>query len=209
MSIENLSTYSKSDNGGYLTTTATRVTYTAVPRNATCTLYSNKGSGYFSGNFTHYITIDLTATTASCWAVPDMLSDYQADWYVIVTGNHNGLAVELTGNNTSSYYLTAGETTSGNHYDPGGHLLSNNTVYYLKTKRDMSVGTYGTYYIYTYSDAARTNLLDTETLTLHSIKTYQYCYAFSGWNSSTSADTVSGYHEIYDLRKSNGSFFNV
>lgn len=60
-------------------------------------------------------------------------------------------------------------------------------IYYLEIERDEGVGTFGTLYCRIYDDEARTNLVDTLSLTLRANQDLRYVYALNTYESGTSA----------------------
>jgi hypothetical protein len=125
-----------------------------------------------------------------------MVSNDLGNRQALYSTGKNFLSVDFYSSTAFTIYLREYDATAGHTTD--SYVGSLATVYYLKIKRDEAVGTYGTLYCYIYSDSARTTLLDTLTVTLHtSKKDFQYIYGFN--NSADASTNISGYSENLDL----------
>lgn len=204
--IENFTTYTEVDPVAYVSKTTSRVTAALMPRTATVYVYSDKGVNHFSGDFEHLATVNTLSATGSlygvnfCWSLANSVGDAKA----IIDASGSMLAVVSTRvNGTIELHLR--EIDSGTSYDTYSTVATVfNTSYYLKIKRDESVGTYGTLYCYIYSDVGRLNLIDTLSLTLHtSKKDFRYIYSTQSYNDGWNAGRGewSGYLENLDLQE--------
>jgi len=198
MAVENFTTYTEVDPNSHLTVTSTKVTFTNISRNEDCYLYSDKGTGHFDGNFEHLLTINTTAesnySTNSYWGLFNSIDDANnaGDGLYLIVRYNSGLGEPRA--------LRIYEKESSTAYYTSAFEYSLSTDYYLKIKRDESVGTYGTLYCYIYSDSDRTTLVSTLTLTLHSKQDLRYVYAAqSQYDGSSMAR--SGYIENLDLQE--------
>lgn len=201
--MEILNVYTEVDPGDKITTTTRRATWTNLDRNETAYVYRDKGAGFFSSSFVHYLTVYMTTlitgSYVSAWALTNVLNSLR----VIDTANGDFLAVTLLGLGAEAvptialYECDGGSIVGGTDtYTPASLA----TPYYLKVVRDESVGDYGTLYCYIYSDAARTTLLDTLTVTLHtSKKAFRYIHAVNSDNSGVTPYPGSGYTENLEL----------
>lgn len=190
---EDFTTYTEVDPGTKITITATRVTFADLRRNEEAYVYLDKGVDYFAGNFTIYLTLNLSAydgaEVLSPWVMANDIDDVR------------GIDVDLASDSLFIYIgsalaVTIYECDGGTLYgDASPYTITAGTTYYLKIVRDESVGTYGTLYLYIYSNSARTTLLDTLSVALHtSKKNFRYIYPLSVWNAGTS-HSASGYVE--------------
>jgi hypothetical protein len=170
------------------TITSSRVTASGLANNDNRYLYSDRGAGHFAANFTHLFTINTTSVTGQGDPVPWMVSNE------VYTPRNitNGLYAEIYYGTT--LYLS--EKPSGS-YD-GSVALSLNTPYYCKAVRDEDVGTYGTLYVYIYSDSGRTTLVDTVVVTLAVKADFRYYFAMSALGSTNPA-VADAYSENHDL----------
>jgi hypothetical protein len=200
MAIEDFSAYTEVDPGDDIVKTETRITWTNLPRNLTSLVYDDKGVDHFDGNFTHLITVCLTATDiwgfTVCWMLANEVNDYQS----IDDGGGDLLAVSLNeSSGGTDYRIFLRDVCAGalSHDNWNGVVL--NTPYYLKIKRDESVGEFGTLYCYIYSDRERTDLLATLTVPLDEKEDYRYVYGCSS-NRNGTAFCQTAYSENLDLQ---------
>ena len=198
MALEDFTGYSEVDPNSRISKTATRVTWASLDRNETAYTYKDKTTDYFDGDFTHLLTVNATACADGAiiafWALTNDLNDLRT----IDNANGSWLSITMFGTG-GGVWITLDECDSGSVFEDS-YVASKNTPYYLKVVRDESVGTYGTLYCYIYSDPARTTLVDTLTLTLHtSKKDFRYIHAVNTFNASTTPFLGSGYTENLNL----------
>ncbi|KKK65176.1 hypothetical protein LCGC14_2976790, partial [marine sediment metagenome] len=102
-----------------------------------------------------------------------------------------------------------GELDGGTSYSATPFDISLDTDYYMTIVRDESIGTYGTITMFTYSDADRTTLVNTQAITLHtSKKDYRYIYACQSFNTGTN-QSVSAYTENMTIVENWGGDFSI
>lgn len=205
MAIEVFTGYTEVDPNTRIAVTASRVTWTLITLDEDAYVYIDKGAGYFAGNF--IINFTYRATGGSCVSnVSPMafaLANLIDDWYGIraTNGDLLGMLCGQSATGLPLIYIT--EFDSGTQYFPSGdytYILTANTDYYLKVVRDETVGTYGTLYLYIYSDVSRTTLLFTQTLTLHTAKDdFRYLYACLAGDANSATLTHSGYTEALEI----------
>ena len=200
MAIEDLTTYTEVDPNGHITVDANTSTFTDLPRNEDAYVYKDKGVDHFNGDFEHLSEIYSSAGTASGMVYINVLANLVDDAKGIYAGGGDMLTllIHMDSANAPSLYMR--EYVAGTEYTAGPYAFSPSTLYYLKFKRDEGVGTYGTLYCYLYSDAARTNLLTTLTLTLHAKKDFRYIYVTQTYNSATT-EVITGYYQNLDLQE--------
>jgi hypothetical protein len=198
MATEDLTTYTEVDPNSRITRTATRSTYAALQRDEDAYVYKDKGAAHFSGDFEHLIAVYLDETTqgglVGIWGLANLVDDTGG----IRTASGDELIAFLF-DSGGVRYIFLQEVLAGTAYTDL-HTISLDTSYYLKIKRDESVGTYGRLYCYVYSDAARTNLLFTLQLDLHEKEDFRYIYVTQSWNEGTTKPQ-SGYSENLDLQE--------
>lgn len=196
MSTENFLNYTEVDPNSRIAVVSNRVTWASITRNEITYIYIDKGTAYFSGDFTQYLTIDTTACGNGALAVHWGLANDIATQRAIYLAGGSELYFYVFGL-TNNITLTLAEMDSGTGYGDdytASRSTIEGTVYYLKIVRDESVGTYGTLYCYIYSDDARTTLVDTLSITLHtSKKDFRYLYAFQGYGAAADTAVASGY----------------
>jgi hypothetical protein len=180
---EDLTTYTEVDAGADITVAADTITFTDLSRNVESYVYKDFGTDYWSGDFEHRFKVNYSASAAS--------------GLVQVWGMAN--SVESIENITQhiSIWLYAGRFYIRERdvsWDAGTSLISGiatDTDYYLKIVRDDSEGTYGTLYLYVYSDLNFSTLIGSTSLALRVKLDFRYIYALSTYNDSNAA-TVSG-----------------
>ncbi len=203
MAIEDFGTYTEVDPNSRVTVATRRVTHTALDRNETAYVYKDKGAAFFSGDFVQLITVFMTAlsngSVVFAWGVANTLNDFRT----IKDASGNWLGISLVGTGAGVVpTIVLGENDGGSVFTDSfpGSLA---TPYYLKIVRDESVGSFGTLSCFIYTDAARTTLVDTLTITLHtSKKDFRYVYAVSSDNLPATPITGSGYSENLEISTS-------
>jgi hypothetical protein len=181
--VEDFTSYTEVDPGADITVAADTITFTDLSRNVESYVYKDFGTDYWSGDFEHRFKVNYSASAAS--------------GLVQVWGMAN--SVESIENITQhiSIWLYAGRFYIRERdvsWDAGTSLISGiatDTDYYLKIVRDDSEGTYGTLYLYVYSDLNFSTLIGSTSLALRVKLDFRYIYALSTYNDSNAA-TVSG-----------------
>lgn len=202
MAKEDFSGYTEVDPNSHIAVGTRRVTWADLTRGEDAYVYKDKGVDYFDGDFVHHLAIRFTATEANAegaiWALTNLLDDIR------------GIDVDSSGDALYLYFVNPStpdelriyirELDGGTVHGSAYFVATLDTTYYLKIVRKESVGTYGTLYLYTYSDPARTTLLSTKSVTLNtSKKDYRYIHAVQTWNAATSQYATSGYAEDLEL----------
>jgi len=219
---EDFTSYTEVDPNSKITETTTRVTWASIARNEEAYVYKDKGVGYFDGDFSVLMTLKpVESTTGSGdYASPFMLAnDLDDERAFIFSKSYDCLCLGLSDPSASgvSTKLYIYEVDNGSLYTGAGGLegnawwwLTNGTIYYLKLIRNESVGTYGTFYCYIYSDALRSNLLATLSVALHtSKKDFRYIYPFSNYNATTGGWNHSGYVENLSLSGDSEGYIHI
>lgn len=198
MAVEDFSTYTELDDNSRITVTPSRVTFESLTMGEDAWVYSDKGADSFNGDFTHLLTVMMTAgnkldARAYIWCLTNIVDDTRG------IDNANGSFLGLMFyRDTTFYTIVLRECHNGTLYGDT-YTISLDTPYYLKIVRDESVGTYGTLYCYIYSDSARTTLLHTLDLLLYAKRDFRYIFAVNTTNVSNASYTASGYSENLDL----------
>lgn len=201
MATEDLTTYTETDIEGRLTVTVPTCTFTNLQKDETARCFDDKGASHFDGDFEHLLEVKCTAcdgaATLFFWSmqlVEDTIRGAQI-------ASSSLLGLELFGFGVNDPGLVLVEIDGGTFYSDSWSGAVVNTSYYLTLKRDESVGTYGTFYCYIYSDASRETLVDTLTITLHSSKKdFRYIYATNGYEDPGNQEG-SGYSKDLDLQE--------
>lgn len=200
MAIENFTTYVEEDPDSHITVISNQVTIDHVDRAEEAYVYKDKDPDHFDGDFEHLFEVRLTDDNSGYHAFWALTNDID-DLYELEVGSKNHLHFKAykDGANTR---MKIWEIDGANAYSTGATFGAAGTIYYIKIKRDEAVGDYGTLYLYVYSDAERTDLLGTYSLTLHSSKKdYRYIFAFCAYNDNQPTYWSSGYTKDLDLQE--------
>ncbi len=204
MAIENYTTYTEVDPNSRFTVTAAKIEYVLV-RPEDAYVYSDKGVNFFSGDFTMEFSFETSASgqegtsAGNIWAVSNIVDD--SNGIDVANGDYLSLVI-IVGLGVDTGTITLEECDGGTLY--GGSSTADyrhGVPRYIKIVRDESVGTYGTLYLYVYSDAARTTLVHTSTITLHSSKKdFRYLFALlSTAAGAGGTPNVTGFSENLEV----------
>lgn len=200
---ENFTSYTEKDDNGHITVTSSRCTVAGLARNEDAWVYDDKGADYFDGDFDHFIDVYYDAGDIDGTFYFWMLSNSVDDWRDIRLASGDALSVNFIRTTETDYLIRLIELVGGDYYIDD-YFCSLDTPYYLKVKRDESVGTYGRLYCYIYNDTARTSLLDTLQLDLHEKEDFQYIFVVDTSNNGE-APTIDGYCENLHLQEAVGT----
>ena len=188
MAYEDFTQYVEVDEDGDITVTATKCSVSTMRRDALSYVRADKGVDHF-GDFEHLVTVYGSGANAEAACGFWMLSNGANTLQEGYVGNV-GIAILLY--KTTTYQLTAYDFSNDNsdYYD-----ISIDTAYYLTIERSGTALT-----VKIYSDAARTTLLDTLSITCATTQ-YRYIFGVASRNStSTPAAVLTGYSENLDLQ---------
>ncbi len=198
MATEDFTTYTEVDPNSRIVVATRRIAWTLLQEDEDAYVYKDKGAAFFDGDFSHKLTVRATGGTHGAhlryWTLANLVDDF----WGIVSANGDALSLGLSFS-ASQFRLNFGEVDGGTQYTDVAYSIDVDTDYFVTIVRDESVGTYGTFYAYIYSDSARTILLNTQSITLHSSKKdYRYLYICHSNNNGGTAP-ISGYVEDLDL----------
>lgn len=193
---EDFLTYTEADPNSRIAVTATKVTAASITRNENAWVYIDKGEDSFAGNFTHLVTIKLTAAAADSrlflWGLTNIIDDMKG------IDDASGYFFGVSFYSWASVYYIYQEYCYGGSLQVDTYTCALNTPYYLKIVRDESIGGNGRLNTYIYSDSARTTLLDTLQHDLSEKTDFQYVFALNTYNAGSS-EAASGYSENLTL----------
>ena len=190
-------------NQADITRTSYRATFFSLENQDEAWLAKDFGSGRFGADLNIQFTIYVSAISSTAQPFIAVLAD---DGGVTVPGENPDAWTDIDA--AGAYALgcqlfgLAGwrprivELHGGTVYNSAtisGCSLS--TAYYARLSRSQNAST-ATLYIY--SDAARTNLVGSAALTLHSIRAYDWAYAIQSYHAG-STQAANGYIENFDL----------
>ncbi|MBI5562028.1 MAG: hypothetical protein HY894_04130 [Deltaproteobacteria bacterium] len=200
---QDFTAYTEVDPNAHITVTASRIDVATLGRNEDAYVYKDYGSAYFNANFTHELELQFCAAAATVAAAfPCALTNIVGGIKGIETasGDHQSILVFYDG----ALKIGLKESDGGTAYS--SYALTSaafGTIYYARFYRDEAVGTYGTLYLYLYTDAARTVLAGSTSITLHtSKKDFRYLYGVSAYNTSLASNTITGWVQNLDLGNS-------
>ena len=173
---QDFTTYTETDPNSHISKTASTITFTNLPRNEDAYVYKDFGSSYFT-DFTIDSTIGLTAGDDSCVIMVTTVTNSIDDARGIELASGYYLSIYMYKSGTT-LGLILRECDAGTAYNSSTYSGTIGTTYYLRLER---AGTAGTLKIY--SDAARSSLLTTLSLTLHTTTAFRYLYGVQTYNS--------------------------
>lgn len=205
MAKEDFSTYTEVDPRSIIVVGTRRVTWTDMMAGDDATyVYLDKGAAFFAGDFFQPMTFNITASErggSQCiiWAMTNDLDDFQG----LIDNSKDFLAVGiLHAQNPDATIIRIHEGDSGTEYSSAsGYTITDGIPYYITMIRDETVGTYGTFYCRVYTDSARTVLVNTQSITLHtSKKNYRYIIPCMSYDATSgAAKQISGYSEDLEI----------
>jgi hypothetical protein len=158
---------------------ATKVSGTNIPRSEQTYIYKDKGVDFFSGDFEHLLdsiqTLDSGVGIFVMWYVSNFLGTIQInDNFIGCYWINNGI-VTLIEDVSGSVQVDASAAQG----------LSNRR--WLEIERDETIGANGTAIGRIYSNAGRSVLVDTVTLTLNAKQNLRYIYAIASLGAGAGA----------------------
>jgi len=202
---QDLTTYTKggSDPDPFTSVTSTTATQLNLLNSEDNFLFKDYGPDAF-GDFIHLFRFRLTGLVTSgggayeryhFWAVTNYVNDYSSQ---SPDNNENVLALvlEADGAGEAQYQLRIRGDGETQHIPFGGNVAGGTTYYAKITKLGAEIKAQ------IYTDAARTALKDSGTITLQADRKYRYAYATQGLDYSQTGYGSQGstsYFEFYDL----------
>jgi len=203
VAIEDLTTYTEVDPSADLTVTAPKVAFVNFDtRNTDTYVYKDQGVDFFDGDFIHDYEFKITAIDDSALPGMWMLANSVDDILGIKNASGDCYSSYILKPGVNPAYIFLREVDGGTFRNATGgtYVFTLNTDYYVRLTRDESIGSFGQLKQQIYSDAARTNLLHTQTLSLStSKKDYRYNYALVSYNSSSPGLNAWGHVQNLDL----------
>lgn len=179
--LEGFLTYQEIDPNSHITMTMNHIDFNAF-RNENAYVYKDKGTAYFGSNWVIKIDVRLGAHLGNGEGNFFALANAIGDWKgVLSSGGYELCAWAYSGNSQNpNYGIGMNEGYNGiDTYRTTYYNVSVNTWYYCTIERAgliVSMKIYG--------DSARTNLLHTSNLTLHSGHgSHRYVYSAQSFNS--------------------------
>lgn len=214
MALEDFTTYTKVDPNSKFSVSANSITYTGLLNSESAYIYKDAGINHFAADFTHLVDAIYTSaagasTLVGNWAITNDIGTLD----VIEGAGKSALYAFLYTVVGVSRNIYIKENDNGTKYSTSYPDSAPPQNRYFKIIRNESVGTYGTIYLYIYSDADRTNLLSTLSIALHtSKKDYRYVYAVQSDYYPSFTGNTTGYMNNLDLGEAvttNSGFFAI
>jgi hypothetical protein len=196
---ENFLEYTETDPNGRYTVTANKIDVSGLTRDEDAYVYKDYGAGYFSGTVsTHYFECYIdSSSTNSGQAITWMLANTIEDSGDIVTGSHPAIYAFLQ-TSGGTPYIVLGESSGGSQYSDAD-AISFDTQYWATAVRDKSAGSFGTVYLYVYSDSDRSVLEVSLSVALHETTNYRYIYGANSNDQNQAAQTFTGWMQNLDI----------
>jgi len=187
MAYEDWTGWTEVDADGDLTIAANQITISTEANTSSC-VYKLYGTNYFSGEFTHKVDFQITGEAVDHSEMGIISYSDIAHWtyYDLSSGGVCIYGWCIVGTRTDAMYIEK----SGS-YDSLNYNLLENTIYYLKIVRNAA----NLITCYVYSDAARTTLLDSISIT----DTVAYDYLSCAWAGTGNGGTPSWSGLLYNL----------
>ena len=176
---EDFTTYTEVDPNNHISVEAKKITHQAF-RNESAYVYKDFGENYF-GDFTHKLEVQSDYYQAYGSGVAWMLANDIGDALTLKNNNKTAVNITLYRDGSGNRYIMLREIYQGEYNQAYWTGAEANTKYYLTVKKQ---GTSLTLEIY--SDAERTNLLKTLSVTLHGDWKFRYLYGCSTLNDGSS-----------------------
>jgi hypothetical protein len=190
--LQGFTTYAENDLNNHLSATSSTETFSNISRSETAYAYRDLTAIGGVGLVTVLGEFKITGEPASYALV--VLGGLSTQVGQAAAAGNNEINLTVYKSGTGVHQLFLDEYNNGTRYASASiYAWVVNTTYYTKMVRDPSIGSYGTATLYIYSNEARTALLGSASLTLHSnIKTYRYAYSVQSYNSGTTGTSISG-----------------
>ena len=190
MATEVFTNYTEVDANNKLTVTSSRATGANVGRDEEVYLYKDFGPNYFNNL---YVTFELYVASTSVYAIDPNIAAVGGMGFANVVDDVSGFSATdinvMIGTepiNAFKLWLVRGPGAASDVY-----IGAADTIYYCLLERAVDSDTVT---LKIYSDAARTTLLDTLTISGVGVTTqWRYCYGFVNWDGGYAGTEFDGY----------------
>lgn len=185
MPLEDFTTYTEVDIGSDITVTPSKVDVVALPGTPAAYVYEDKGVDFFDGDFEFLFELQVDNNHFNNLYVCSVANGV-GTYADLETGDLITVIMAQSGGNPTKIYLL--EIDGGSQSSSLAYTPTVDTVYYIRLKRDESIGTYGRIYCDIYpTENDRTNETNAEANLFRnqrsSKKDYRYIYAVMGRGS--------------------------
>ena len=198
---ENYPTYAKTDPNNRYTVATNQITVTGQTRNESSYVYDDKGTGHFSGDFSHLLDYQsgTYSGTGVATILPWMMANDVGDGFTLQVGAKSHLRMQNNKTSTTDTMFIVEVNGIGSFNDSS--LLTYGGLFYYNPDRDETIGSFGQFRCFIHSDPDRINLFDTLGILLHgSKKDYDLIYGVSSYNSG-STDILDAIVRNLDLQE--------
>lgn len=197
MAFQDFSTYTEIDPNGRLAVTTNVITVTSLSRDENgCHVYKNFGVNFFRHSFTHEGQLKTSTTGTTNGGYFSFLNFQNSVTNIDNTIDHVRAEVFMTSSTTPQISIV--EAVSSTLYT-SGYIAALDVDYWWTFDFDITIGTYGTIYLYIYTDASRTTLVSTLSVALHKAHILPYGYVINSFDDNQAALTISGEVSDYVL----------
>lgn len=202
MAIENFTTFTKVDPGGYITVdSSSQLTVANMPRSARSFLYKDMGVDFFTGNFNFSFKITYGAINTN-FASPCTIANLFDSMNGVSGAGGDQIYIGTRFNPTQTFFSLVQMVGGVNDSLTNTPIFPLSATYYCNIVRDLQQSTFGTLYLFVYDDVARTqpNAIAYKDLTANI--NYRYIYAVQ---SEEGASAAVDNFVIEDLELSEGN----
>lgn len=193
MAIEDYTTYTEEDPNTDITVIAGKITVDTIRRDADAWVVKDFGAGFFSGPFEHNFDLKVTAFNAQAIAGFHMLGSIVGTEKNHVAASGDAVLVQASDWGAAAPGVRLLETTGGAESNSGDAVVVDVGTQYYCTLTSSATNAY---VVTVYSDASRTTVVGTDSLTGTSGLVFRYAYGMV--NPEATGDATSSY-EVSNL----------
>ncbi len=194
MAFQDYTSFTEVDGASRISVAQNVITISNLDDDEVCYVYKDFGDAYFSADFESFFRFKFTLGTGA------------ESIYLAAYANGVGAIPALVAANGDALWLawdngtlTLAESNSGAVSSETVAGLSLDVEYFVRLARDENVGTYGTFYLYVYSNRQMTDLIGSTSVSLTKKTDFRYLYAASGKSTGTGGTALSGTISYLDL----------
>jgi hypothetical protein len=180
------------------------INVTALPMNEDAWHADDKGAAFFDGSFEHLGKWNRNSSSHNgskpfLWGVANSVTNWGVSVDELMGRNEHSIGVRS--NSNSSVRMLENNDNSRTTSDITG--LSTGTDYWVEYERDITIGSYGTFYCRLFTDESRTVAAGDNSITLTEDLDWRYIFAV-GSNNSGSGNVATFDIEALDLQLAAG-----
>ena len=185
--------YTEEDAPARVAVAASQLTITDLDQDEEVYVYYDFGADYFDGNFEVQFDVNVNVASNEYCYVLGLANDIDDLYATVETNNKDGLVSFIKGDG-GTFRICIKPYNSGTSPGLAAQLnLSLSTDYYITIKRDESIGSYGQFQLWVYSDPGRTVSMDGGAgVDLTEKADFRYLYAMSAYKNGDTGKTFNG-----------------